>query len=80
VLFAARICRTLLWASLENNELHDCSFAVGALVLGHLRRELVPLMLTSAVSFTVFYFVLFLCVEESLFAAREDAIGSVAYE
>lgn len=38
------------------------SFAVGALVLGYLRRDLVPLMLTSAVSFTILYFVLFLCV------------------
>jgi hypothetical protein len=38
------------------------SFAFGALVLGYLRRDLVPLMLTSAVSFTVLYFVLFLCV------------------
>ncbi|HYT21347.1 MAG TPA: lycopene cyclase domain-containing protein [Candidatus Polarisedimenticolia bacterium] len=38
------------------------SLAVGALVIGYLRRDLVPLMLTSAVSFTVLYFVLFLCV------------------
>jgi hypothetical protein len=35
------------------------SFTVGALALGYLRRDLVPLMLTSAVSFTVLYFVLF---------------------
>jgi hypothetical protein len=38
------------------------SFAVGALVLGYLRRDLVPLMLSSALSFTVLYFVLFLCL------------------
>jgi hypothetical protein len=38
------------------------SFAVGVLVLGYLRRDLVPLMLTSAATFTVLYFVLFLCV------------------
>jgi len=38
------------------------SFAVGALVLGYVRRDLVPLMLTSALSFTVLYFVLFLCL------------------
>ena len=38
------------------------SFAVGGLVVGFLRRDLVPLMLTSAVSFTVLYFALFLLV------------------
>lgn len=38
------------------------SFTAGALVLGYIRRDLIPLMLTSAVSFTVLYFVLFLCV------------------
>jgi len=38
------------------------SFAAGALVLGYLRRDLVPLMVTSAVDFTALYFVLFLCV------------------
>jgi hypothetical protein len=38
------------------------SFAVGALVLAYLRADLIPLMLTSAVSFSVLYFVLFLCV------------------
>jgi hypothetical protein len=38
------------------------SFAVGVLVLGYLRRDLVPLMLTSAATFTVLYLVLFLCV------------------
>lgn len=38
------------------------SFAGGALVLGYVRRDLVPLMLTSALSFTVLYFVLFLCL------------------
>jgi Lycopene cyclase len=38
------------------------SFAVGVVVLGYLRPDLVPLMLTSAATFTVLYFVLFLCV------------------
>jgi hypothetical protein len=38
------------------------SFAVGSLVLAYLRRDLIPLMLTSTASFTVLYFVLFLCV------------------
>jgi lycopene cyclase-like protein len=38
------------------------SFAAGALVLAYLRRDLVALMLTSAASFTVLYFALFLCV------------------
>jgi hypothetical protein len=38
------------------------SFAVGALVLGYVRRDLIPLMLTSALSFTVLYFALFLCL------------------
>jgi Lycopene cyclase len=38
------------------------SFAVGAVVLGYLRRDLIALMLTSAVTFTLLYFALFLCV------------------
>lgn len=38
------------------------SFAVGALALAYFRRDLVALMLTSALSFTVLYFVLFLCL------------------
>lgn len=38
------------------------SFAVGALILGYLRRDLIPLMLTGATTFTVLYFVLFLWV------------------
>jgi len=38
------------------------SFAVGALVLAYLRRNLIPLMLASTASFTVLYFGLFLCV------------------
>ncbi len=38
------------------------SFAAGALVLAYLRRDLVALMVMSAVSFTVLYFVLFSCV------------------
>lgn len=38
------------------------SFAAGAVLLAYLRRDLMPLMLTSAVSFTLLYFLLFLCV------------------
>jgi hypothetical protein len=38
------------------------SFAAGALALACLRRDLIALMLTSATSFTLLYFVLFLCV------------------
>jgi Lycopene cyclase len=38
------------------------SFAAGALVVAYLRRDLIPLMLTSTASFTLLYFVLFLCV------------------
>jgi len=38
------------------------SFVVGAIVLACLRRDLIPLMLTSALSFTVLYFFLFLCL------------------
>jgi hypothetical protein len=38
------------------------SFAIGALVLAWLRRDLIPLMVTSTVSFTILYFVLFLWV------------------
>lgn len=38
------------------------SFAVGVLALGYFRGDLVPLMLTSAVSFAILYFVLFLGV------------------
>jgi Lycopene cyclase len=38
------------------------SFAAGALVLGYLRHDLIPLMLTSIASFTLLYFVLFLWV------------------
>jgi hypothetical protein len=38
------------------------SFAAGALVLAYLRRDLIPLMLTSTASFTVLYFILFLWV------------------
>ena len=38
------------------------SFAVGAAVLAYLRRDLIPLMLTSTASFTILYFLLFLCV------------------
>ncbi len=38
------------------------SFAIGALALAYFRRDLVPLMLTSAVSFTLLYFFLFLCL------------------
>jgi hypothetical protein len=38
------------------------SFALGALVIAYLRSDLVTLMLTSAASFTLLYFFLFLCV------------------
>jgi hypothetical protein len=38
------------------------SFAAGAIVLGYIRRDLIPLMLTSTASFTILYFGLFLCV------------------
>jgi hypothetical protein len=38
------------------------SFAVGALVLAFLRRDLIPLMVTSTASFTILYFLLFSCV------------------
>jgi hypothetical protein len=38
------------------------SFAVGALVLGYLRRDLIPLMLVSTAIFTLLYFCLFLWV------------------
>lgn len=38
------------------------SFAVGAIVLAYIRRDLIPLMLTSTASFTILYFVLFLWV------------------
>jgi hypothetical protein len=38
------------------------SAAAGDLVLAYLRRDLIPLMITSTTSFTVLYFVLFLCV------------------
>jgi hypothetical protein len=38
------------------------SGAVGAFVLAWLRRDLIPLMLTSTASFTALYFLLFCCV------------------
>lgn len=38
------------------------SFAVGAVVVAYLRRDLIPLMLTGTASFTVLYFLLFLWV------------------
>jgi lycopene cyclase-like protein len=38
------------------------AFAVGALVLGYLRRDLIPLMISGLLSFAVLYFLLFLCV------------------
>lgn len=38
------------------------SFAFGAIILAYLRRNLIPLMLVGSVTFTVLYFVLFLCV------------------
>jgi hypothetical protein len=38
------------------------SFAVGAVVIAYLRSDLITLMFTSAASFTLLYFFLFLCV------------------
>jgi hypothetical protein len=38
------------------------SFAAGAVVIAYLRSDLITLMLTSAASFTLLYFFLFLCV------------------
>lgn len=38
------------------------SFAAGAVILAYVRRDLIPLMLTSSASFTVLYFALFLWV------------------
>jgi len=38
------------------------SFAFGAMILACLRRNLVPLMIVGTVTFTLLYFVLFLCV------------------
>jgi hypothetical protein len=37
------------------------AFAIGALVIAYLRRDLVPSMLVGALSFAVLYFALFLC-------------------
>ena len=51
-----------LWHRNKTMDNTIISFAVGALVLAYLRRDLIPLMLTSTASFTVLYFVLFLCV------------------
>lgn len=38
------------------------AFAVGAVLVSYLRRDLIPLMITGLVSFAVLYFLLFLCV------------------
>ena len=54
------------------------SFAVGALVLGYLQPDLVPLMLTSVATFTALYFLLFLCV--LVLYPTGGAIWIVAYE
>lgn len=51
-----------LWHADKTMDNTIISFAVGALVLAYLRRDLIPLMLVGAVSFTVLYFSLFLCV------------------
>jgi hypothetical protein len=57
----------VLFGALElwrNNTMDNTiiSFAAGALVLAYLRRDLIPLMIASTISFTVLYFVLFLAV------------------
>jgi len=51
-----------LWHSGETMINCIISLAVGAVVLGFLRRDLVPSMLVSAATFTALYFFLFLCV------------------
>jgi hypothetical protein len=61
VLIAALFVVLQFW---RNNTMDNTiiSFAAGALILAYLRRDLIPLMLTSSASFTVLYFVLFLWV------------------
>jgi hypothetical protein len=51
-----------LWHSGKTMDNCIMAFALGAMVLGFLRRDLVPSMLVSAISFTSLYFLMFLCV------------------
>jgi len=51
-----------LWRRNKTMDNTIISFAIGALVLAYLRRNLIPLMIVSTVSFTALYFVLFSCV------------------
>lgn len=65
--YAPFIFIAILFGVLElwrNNTMDNTiiSFAAGALVLAYLRRDLIPLMITSTISFSVLYFVLFLAV------------------
>ncbi len=66
--YAPFVLVVMLFVALEfwyHNKTMDntiISFTVGALVVAYLRRDLIPLMLTSTASFTVVYFVLFLWV------------------
>jgi len=51
-----------LWHHNKTMDNTIISFAVGALVVAYLRRDLIPSMLTGIASFTALYFVLFLWV------------------
>jgi hypothetical protein len=51
-----------LWHPHKTMNNTTISFAIAALVLAYLRRDLIPLMVIGTVVFTVLYFVLFLCV------------------
>ncbi len=65
--YAPFVFIVVLFGALEfwrNNTMDNTiiSFAAGAIVLAYLRPNLIPLMVTSTISFTVLYFVLFLAV------------------
>ena len=62
VLIAVLFVVLELWHRNRTMDNTIVSFAAGSLVLAYLRRDLIPLMLTSSASFTVLYFGLFLCV------------------
>jgi len=51
-----------LWHPNKTMDNTIVSFAIGALVLAYLRRDLIPSMLVGTASFTVLYFILFSCV------------------
>jgi Lycopene cyclase len=51
-----------LWHTNKTMDNTIVSFAVGAVALACLRRDLIPLMLVSTASFALLYFLLFLCV------------------